>query len=114
MAGDQCRVSQDAADERVDGRTGVHVHLRYPQSGRGDGDDHPVLRRPGQGSLPARFDLHQLREQVMEKRMYSIWVDNYSAEWREINAGSPKMRLMSGLTAEQAYTFISGIRNLDG
>lgn len=50
----------------------------------------------------------------MEKRMFSIWVDNYSAEWREINAGSPKMRLMSGLTADQAYTFVSGIRKLDG
>lgn len=50
----------------------------------------------------------------MDERMYSIWVDNYSREWREANAGSPKMRLMDGLTIDQAYTFVSGIRKLDG
>src|SRR5690606_34808103 len=59
MAGDQCRVSQDAADERVDGRTGVHVHLRYPQSGRGP--VHGTQRRSrGRGGVRMGAGLYTL------------------------------------------------------
>lgn len=47
-------------------------------------------------------------------KVYGVWVQNHNSEWLGLNCGIADMRVLYGLTRDQAFGFVQRMRLVDG
>lgn len=49
-----------------------------------------------------------------KERRYGVWVQNHNSQWLGLNCGIADMRVLYGVTREQAFGFVQRMRLVDG